>query len=70
MTMTNRNRQAALAWWRSLPPEAQEKLIKWHWPSSPAIGIVRSSSKIERMWQLEGNPTPLNNPPRTNNEYD
>jgi hypothetical protein len=70
MTMTNRNRQAALAWWRSLPSEAQEKLIKWHWPSSPAVGVVRSSSKIERMWQQEGNPTPVNNPTRTNNEYE
>jgi len=66
--MTNRNRQAALAWWRSLTPADHEKLIKWHWPSSPAIGIVRSSSKIERMWQQEGNPKPLTNITRTNDE--
>ena len=68
--MTNRNRQAALAWWRSLTSASHEKLIKWYWPSSPAIGIVRSSSKIERMWQLEGNPKPLTNITRTNNEYE
>ena len=66
--MMNRNRQAALAWWRSLTPASHEKLISYHWPSSPAIGIVRSSSKIERMWQLEGNPKPLKDIKRINDE--
>ena len=68
MKMTNRNRQAAMAWWRSLASADQEKLIRWYWPSSPSVGIVRSSSKIGRMWQLEGNPKPLTNITRTNDE--
>ena len=68
MKMTNRNRQAALAWWGSLSTDQHTKLISYHWPSSPAIGIVRSSSKIERMWQLEGNIKPLTDIKRINDE--
>tara|TARA_R110000751_G_scaffold275324_2_gene376171 strand:- start:556 stop:759 length:204 start_codon:yes stop_codon:yes gene_type:complete len=67
--MTNRNKQAALAWWRSLSTTQHIQLISWYWPSSPAVGIVRCSSKIERMWQQEGNPKPLNIK-RTNDEYE
>jgi hypothetical protein len=67
---TNRTKHTAFTWWRSLSTAQHIKLINWHWPSSSFTGTLKDGSKIERMWQLEGNPNPLTYIKRTNEEYD
>ena len=51
------NRQAALAWWRSLSEERQRKVAAWHGPAGWSFEMITaSSSTIERIWKAEGEP--------------
>lgn len=43
-------RAEALTWWRSLPQETKENLVREHFPDTEFILIDKSSSRIERLY--------------------
>jgi hypothetical protein len=49
----SKNRQAALKWWRELLYSEKEEFAKKHFPNWSITMVSASSSKIQRIWELE-----------------
>lgn len=49
----SKNRQAALRWWRNLFHLEKEEFAKKHFPNWSFTMVSASSSKIQKIWELE-----------------
>lgn len=49
----SKNRQSALKWWRDLSHLEKEEFAKRHFPNWSIMMVSASSSKIQRIWELE-----------------